>query len=292
MSCDHHLIFTQFIREHGDGRSALLGVIRKALPVILTGYGIDSGLLTNAKADRSKDKAINRLLRFPTERKATLYPPILFPGPTQNMNEQTGAKLQRHKTRFPQRYRVFSLSGSDIVLSTDAEWAAKGAISGIEWEEEYCAYHKMLACNRHLPHVKAIFKRIHKFVFAGTTSSPATASNSTADEDDEMEEAISDALRRFELGMDPVSDPDGGDLGNGTGPAAQPDGSDLGDATGPAAQPDGGNLGNGTGPAAQPDPRAPGEPPEEPTREDRAEAEEVLVPAKRSTRRKAKQGGR
>jgi hypothetical protein len=41
----------------------------------------------NAKADHSKDKAIDRLLRFPTERKATLYPSILFPGPTQNMNE-------------------------------------------------------------------------------------------------------------------------------------------------------------------------------------------------------------
>jgi hypothetical protein len=106
----------------------------------------------------------------------------------------------------------------------------------------------MLACNRHLPHVKAIFKKNHKFVFAGTTSSPATASNSTADEDDEMEEAISDALRRFELGMVPISDPDGDDLGNGTGPAAQPDGD---------------NLGNGTGPAAQPDPRAPEEPHEE-----------------------------
>ncbi|KAJ7925521.1 hypothetical protein B0H13DRAFT_1862982 [Mycena leptocephala] len=145
-----------------------------------------------------------------------------------------------------------------FVLSTDAEWAAKGAVSGIEWEEEYCAYHKMLACNRQLPHAKAIFKRIHKFVFAGTTSSPVAASNSTADEDDEMEEAISDALGRFELGMDPISDPDGG------------------------------NLGNGTGPAAQPDPRAPEQPPEEPTREVRAEEEPV--PTKRSTRRKTKRG--
>jgi hypothetical protein len=81
------LLSMQFIREHGEGRSALIGVIRKALPVILKGHSIDSSLLTNAKADRSKDNTIDRLLRFPTERKATLYPPILFPGPTQNMKE-------------------------------------------------------------------------------------------------------------------------------------------------------------------------------------------------------------
>ncbi|KAJ7861180.1 hypothetical protein B0H13DRAFT_2568360 [Mycena leptocephala] len=86
-----------FIREHGDGRSALLGVIRKALPVILKGHGIDSGLLTNAKADRSKDAVIDRLLRFPAERKATLYPPILFPGSTRNMNEVfTGPIIMDH----------------------------------------------------------------------------------------------------------------------------------------------------------------------------------------------------
>jgi hypothetical protein len=158
-----------------------------------------------------------------------------------------------------------------FVLSTDTEWAAKGAISKIEWEEEYRAYHKMLACNRHLPHVKAIFRRIHKFVFAGTTSSLATASNSNADEDDELEDTISDALRRFELGMDP-------------------DGDDLG-------QPDGGNLGNGTRPDVDGAPApeeppvvggapAPEEPPEEPTREEGGEeegAEEVRGPARRRT---------
>jgi hypothetical protein len=100
-----------------------------------------------------------------------------------------------------------------------------------------------------------------------------------------MEEAISDALRRFELGMDPISDPDGSNLGNGTRPAAQPDGNNLGNRTRPAAQPNGNNLGNG---AAQPNLCAP----MEPTKEDRAEADEVLVPAKCSTRRKAKQGGK
>ncbi|KAJ7821833.1 hypothetical protein B0H13DRAFT_2681933 [Mycena leptocephala] len=280
-----------FIREHGDGRSALLGVIRKALPVILKGHGIDSGLLTNAKADRSKDAVIDRLLRFPAERKATLYPPILFPGSTRNMNEVfTGPIIMDiHRLMYfgpsslilgskpAQNSLGIKLGFHDVtessvsaaailtrfVLSTDTEWAAKGAISKIEWEEEYRAYHKMLACNRHLPHVKAIFKKIHKFVFAGTTSSLATASNSNADEDDELEDTISDALRRFELGMDP-------------------DGDDL-------AQPDGGNLGNGTRPDVDGAP-APEEPPvvdgapapEEPTWEEGAEeegAEEVCGPA-------------
>ncbi|KAJ7914596.1 hypothetical protein B0H13DRAFT_2325182 [Mycena leptocephala] len=274
-----------FIREHGDRRSALLGVIRKALPVILKGHGMDSGLLTNAKADRSKDTVIHRLLRFPAECKATLYPPILFPGSTRNMNEvfmgpiimdihrlmyfgpsslilgskpaqnSLGIKLGFHDVTES------SVSAAAIltcfVLSTDTEWAAKGAISKIEWEEEY-----------------PIFRKIHKFVFAGTMSSLATASNSDADEDDELEDAISDALRRFELGMDP-------------------DGDDL-------AQCDGGNLGNGTGPdvdgAPAPEelPVVGGAPtPKEPTREEGAEeegAEEVRGPARRRTgTRKAKQ---
>ncbi|KAJ7921007.1 hypothetical protein B0H13DRAFT_2656206 [Mycena leptocephala] len=229
------------------------------------------------------------------QRKATLYPPILFPGSTRNMNEvftgpiimdihrlmyfgpsslilgskpaqnSLGIKLGFHDVTES------SVSAATIltrfVLSADTEWAAKGAISKIEWEEEYRAYHKMLACNRHLPHVKAIFKKIHKFVFAGTTSSLATASNSNADEDDELEDTISDALRRFELGMDP-------------------DGDDL-------AQPDGGNLGNGTrrdvdgAPAPEEPPVVGGAPaPEEPTREEGAEeegAEEVRSPARRRT---------
>ncbi|KAJ7813326.1 hypothetical protein B0H13DRAFT_2382582 [Mycena leptocephala] len=279
-----------FIREHGEGRSALIGVIRKALPVILKGHSIDSSLLTNAKADRSKDNTIDRLLRFPTERKATLYPPILFPGPTQNMKEVfTGPIIMNvHRLMYfgpssltlgskpAQNSNGIKLGFHDVteasvsaaviltrfVLSTDAEWAAKGAISKIEWEEEYRAYHKMLACNRHLLHVKAILRKIHRFVFAGTTSSLTTASNPTAEEDEETEEAISDALRRFELGLDPMSDPEDDAHGNGTGPAAQPDP----------------NVGVA---------HAPEEPPEEPTREDRAEEEEaaeVRGPAQRRTR--------
>ncbi|KAJ6583530.1 hypothetical protein DFH09DRAFT_1075933 [Mycena vulgaris] len=76
-----------FIQEHSDGRSTLISIIRKTLPVILKGFNIDSDLLTTAGADRSNNEALKHFLCFPNERKATLYAPVLFPGPTRNMNE-------------------------------------------------------------------------------------------------------------------------------------------------------------------------------------------------------------
>ncbi|KAJ6542463.1 hypothetical protein DFH09DRAFT_1322316 [Mycena vulgaris] len=174
-----------FIHEHSDGRSTLISIIRKTLPVILKGFNIDSDLLTTAGADRSNNEALKHFLCFPNERKATLYAPVLFPGPTRNMNELfTGPVVM--KTRF--------------VLSPDKEWGT----SKTDWEAEYRAYHKLLACNRHLPHVKRIFKKIHSFVFDGIdTSNEATTSD--ADSDRETEDAIADAMRQFELGTDPAS---------------------------------------------------------------------------------------
>jgi hypothetical protein len=77
----------QFVHEHGEGRSALLKVIRKALPGILKDPNIDSDLLTIADMDRSKNDALDRLLRFPNDRKLTLLAPVLFPNGKQNMNE-------------------------------------------------------------------------------------------------------------------------------------------------------------------------------------------------------------
>ncbi|KAJ7727712.1 hypothetical protein B0H16DRAFT_1894330 [Mycena metata] len=221
-----------FIREHSDGCSVFISAVRKALPIILKDYDLDADTiasLTSASGNRKDAKLLDHLLRFPNERKATLYAPVLFPGRTQNMNSVfTGpAVMQVHRMMYfgpgclakeskPAansngvklglvEVTEASISTSAIalrfVLSPDKEWAAKGAISNIEWEEEYRTYHKMLASNRNLPHVKKIFKTIHAFVFEGqqiSSSGPAADASS----DHEMEDTIADALRRFELGTD------------------------------------------------------------------------------------------
>lgn len=106
------------------------------------------------------------------------------------------------------------------MLSSDKEWASKGAISGIEWEADYRAYHKLLICNRDQPHVKEIFNKIHAFVFAGVQLSTG-ANNANGDSDNETEDAITDAMRRFELGIDGTSDPEE-DNTAAPGPAAEP----------------------------------------------------------------------
>ncbi|KAJ7075494.1 hypothetical protein B0H15DRAFT_956411 [Mycena belliarum] len=223
-----------FVHEHGEGRSTLISVIRKNLPIILKGLNIDSDILTTASADRSNNPALTGLLRFPTERKATLYGPVLFPGPTQNMNELfTGEVVMKvHRLMFfgpkslvPRSKPAANSNGikmglkevteesisaagtlTRFVLSPDKEWASTGAISGIEWEADYRAYHKLLACNRHLPHVKKIFKKIHAFVFAGVDVPSSAANNPDSDSDGETEDAIVDAMRRFALGIDSTSD--------------------------------------------------------------------------------------
>ncbi|KAJ7112251.1 hypothetical protein C8R44DRAFT_882637 [Mycena epipterygia] len=75
----------EFIREHGDGRSSLINMIRKSLPLILKGLNINPALLTTAGADCSNNNTLTSLLCFPGK-KATLYAPVLFPGTTQNMS--------------------------------------------------------------------------------------------------------------------------------------------------------------------------------------------------------------
>ncbi|KAJ7698584.1 hypothetical protein B0H17DRAFT_1196694 [Mycena rosella] len=238
----------EFVHEHGEGRSTLISIIRKNLPTILKGLGIDSDILTTAGADRSNNAALTCLLCFPNQRKATLYAPVLFPGATQNMNELfTGPIVMKvHRLMYfgPKslvpgnkpaansngiKMGLIEVTESSIsaagtlarfVLSTDKAWASVGAISGTDWEADYRAYHKLLATNRHLPHVQKIFKKIHKFVFESVNTS--TEATSQEDLDDDAEDAIADAMRRFELGTDPASDPEDGaaDVPGGSGVAA------------------------------------------------------------------------
>ncbi|KAJ7077046.1 hypothetical protein C8R44DRAFT_755325 [Mycena epipterygia] len=235
-----------FVREHGDGRSSLINVIRKSLPVLLNDLKIDAALLITASADRSNNIVLKGLLQFPNDRKATPYAPVLFPGTRQNMKECfTGPVVM--KSLVPNIRPAQNTNGMKLgikkvteasiaaaailtrfVLSSNKEWASKGAISGIEWEAEYRAYHKMLMCNRDQPHVKKILNKIHAFVFAGVTLPSTDANNANGDSDGETEDAIADAMRRFELGTDPTSDPeedDGSTPHNEAdpGPVAEPE---------------------------------------------------------------------
>ncbi|KAJ7446286.1 hypothetical protein B0H11DRAFT_2337982 [Mycena galericulata] len=229
-----------FVREHGDARSSLLNSVQKALPTILKGLNVDFDLLTTAGADRSNNAVLSGLLKFPTERKPTLYAPVLFPGPNKNMTELfLGPAVQKvHRLMYfgpgslvpgskpaPNsngvRLSLKEVTASSIsaaatvtrfVLSPDREWASKGTISGTEWEQGYRTYHRLLTSNSHLPHVKHIFKTMQEFVFAGLKIT--SESTSASEVDDGIEDAIADAMRQFELGIDTTTPDQSSDLDN------------------------------------------------------------------------------
>jgi hypothetical protein len=77
----------QFMAEHGAARSTLITVIRQAMPTILkkAGHIVDGDLLLAAAADRSTDPILHKLLCFPSDKKLTMFAPLLFPGEIKNM---------------------------------------------------------------------------------------------------------------------------------------------------------------------------------------------------------------
>ncbi|KAJ7696203.1 hypothetical protein B0H17DRAFT_1131001 [Mycena rosella] len=87
-----------------------------------------------------------------------------------------------------------------FVLSTDKEWASVGAISGTDWEADYRVYHKLLAT---------------------CCTSRRSSKDPQEDLDDDAKDAIADAMRRFEFGTGPASDPEdgAGDIPGGSGVA-------------------------------------------------------------------------
>ncbi|KAJ7077334.1 hypothetical protein C8R44DRAFT_896303 [Mycena epipterygia] len=198
------------VREHGDARSTLLNTIRKALPTILQGLDINFDLLTTAGADRSNNAVLSSLLKFPTDRKPTLYAHVLFPGPTQNMMELFLGPVVKKVHRLMYFGPGSLIPGTAaatltrFVLSTNKEWASKGATSGTEWEKDYRTYQKLLISNGHLPHVKNIIKTFCDFVLAGAKN---RSDSTSANLDDTTEGDIIDVMRRFELGTDATPDP-------------------------------------------------------------------------------------
>ncbi|KAJ7751477.1 hypothetical protein DFH07DRAFT_774722 [Mycena maculata] len=208
-----------FIREHGDAHSSLIFTLRKTLPNTLKGLDIDFDLLTTASADRRDNPVLLGLLKFPTDTKPTPYAPVLFPGPTQNMTKlflsPAVKKVHRLMDFSPGSLAIgdkpaansngvrlglkmvtkSSISAAAILLrfvvSPDKEWATKGAISGIECEQDYRTYQKLLSSNAHLPHVKNILKTIHDYVFAGLKIS---SSDATGDDAPDITNSIDDTL--------------------------------------------------------------------------------------------------
>ncbi|KAJ7839863.1 hypothetical protein B0H14DRAFT_2587793 [Mycena olivaceomarginata] len=76
-----------FIAELGNYRSSMLNTLRRVIASILTsaGYTVNSQILASAAADRSQDKVLLGLLRFPNDKSSKLFAPILFPDGKKNM---------------------------------------------------------------------------------------------------------------------------------------------------------------------------------------------------------------
>ncbi|KAJ7708063.1 hypothetical protein B0H17DRAFT_1191566 [Mycena rosella] len=222
-----------FVHEHGDGRSTLISLIQRTLPVILKGLDIDSDILTMADADHRNNPALKGLLQFPNERKATLYAPVLFPGITQNMNELfTGPifmKVHRlmyfgPKSLVPGKKPASNSNGMKMRLRGVMEslMAAAGILTrlscrpirngrllvpspgptGKQITGHTTNSSPVIATSR-----KKIFKKVHTFVFA-SVDMPLPEGDDDDNLDSKAEEAIVDAMRRFELGTDPTSDLD------------------------------------------------------------------------------------
>ncbi|KAK7059890.1 hypothetical protein R3P38DRAFT_3168345 [Favolaschia claudopus] len=215
-----------FVHEHSEGRSAVIKVIRKALPTILNlkDYpGVDHALLVGASSDRSKCPALVKLLKFPNDKKPSVYPPIFFPSSTQNMLEvftghivkdihkimfygpgclTSGAKPASNSNGIKLNLQVneASVAAAAIlarfVLSADKQWASTGLVSKIEYEKDYRTYCQMLIKNKDKAHVQRIMKAIRSYVLEGVDRNHVAD-----DEDDNGTDEISDALRRFELGL-------------------------------------------------------------------------------------------
>ncbi|KAJ6550560.1 hypothetical protein B0H10DRAFT_2202311 [Mycena sp. CBHHK59/15] len=77
-----------FITEFGNARASVINSIRRVMPIILAsaGYSVESNLLVAAASDRSQDKVLISLLRFPQDKTPCLFPPVIFPNGSKNMN--------------------------------------------------------------------------------------------------------------------------------------------------------------------------------------------------------------
>ncbi|KAJ7262836.1 hypothetical protein C8J57DRAFT_1630555 [Mycena rebaudengoi] len=217
-----------FMAEHGAARSTLITVIRQAMPTILkkAGHIVDGDLLLAAAADRSTDPILHKLLCFPSDKKLTMFAPLLFPGEIKNMQYlfTSDIVLLTHRVMIHgpsslakdikpdpkangSKYHIVEASEHSIslaailarfVLSADKQFAPDSAISKVSWEDDYRTYRQILATNRETPTTQNIFRTFKKIVFAGVSSTTATSTND-ADGDD-LADDINAAMRALALG--------------------------------------------------------------------------------------------
>ncbi|KAJ7764639.1 hypothetical protein DFH07DRAFT_770485 [Mycena maculata] len=188
-----------FIREHGDARSSLIFTLRKTLPNILKGLDIDFDLLTTASADRRDNPVLWGLLKFPTDTKPTPYAPVLFPGPTQNMTELFLSPAVKKV------HRLMYFGPGSLAIGGKPAANSNGVRLGLKMvTESSISAAAIRSGNRTIAPTKNCFlqtptfrtsKTIHDYVFAGLKISSSDATG-----DDGTEDAIVDAMRRFELG--------------------------------------------------------------------------------------------
>ncbi|KAJ7668052.1 hypothetical protein B0H17DRAFT_1142616 [Mycena rosella] len=275
-----------FVPEHRDGHSSLINLICKNLPVILKGLAIHPDILTMTGADRSDNDVLIQLLCLLAYKKAMIYPPVLFPGTTQNMNDLfTGPIVMKVPgSLVPGKKPAANANGIKMKLNEVSESSlAQPEFSHVsscrltrnghpqalslqltgkrnrefvqqpyEPSDGFCAVHAVwlmaymagdiLPCfsseieydqrieissencgsptanvattvlctiydqNTSKPHVERIFKKVHTVVFAGIDAPQAI--DIEGGSDGETEDAITDAMKRFELGTDPTSDPE------------------------------------------------------------------------------------
>ncbi|KAJ6622642.1 hypothetical protein B0H10DRAFT_1944542 [Mycena sp. CBHHK59/15] len=218
-----------FITEFGNARASVINSIRRVMPIILAsaGYSVESNLLVAAASDRSQDKVLISLLRFPQDKTPCLFPPVIFPNGSKNMNciflsrivldvhramchgpSSLGDNAKPDPKANATKYGIFEATDHSIafaaivarfVLSPDKTWASTGTISNIKWEYNYRIYRKLLASNRDSPVGRNIFKTFNRHVFAGV---PLPMANMEADSDGDrdVEDEISAAMHRLAFG--------------------------------------------------------------------------------------------
>ncbi|KAJ7681177.1 hypothetical protein B0H17DRAFT_1138613 [Mycena rosella] len=216
-----------FVTELGDQRSSSINKLRGAIAPILTsdGHRVDPKLLGIAAADRSADKVLLGLLRFPGDTTSKVFAPILFPKGQKRMEYifTSNIVLDIHRVLIhgpsslaegskpdPKaagtKYGLVEATDHSIALagllarflvSTDKIFAPMGAITKINWEADYRTYRKLLASNPGTPFVKYIFKTINKHAFAGMAKTPNTDEEVC---DADAEDEIAAAMNRLAFG--------------------------------------------------------------------------------------------
>ncbi|KAF8158702.1 hypothetical protein K438DRAFT_1777040 [Mycena galopus ATCC 62051] len=230
-----------FTTEIRGARSSTINSLRGVIASILSSasYTVSSQILGVAAADRSQDKVLLALLRFPEDKASKLFAPILFPKGQKKMQfiflSKIVLDIHRVMVYGPSslaanskpdaksngvKYGVFEATTHSVALagqarflvSADKTFADVGAITKIKWEADYRTYQKLLASNPDAPFVKHIFKTVNSHVFAGISK---TVGRAEEDGDDNVEAEISEAMQRLAFGDfdDPAESDDDGPVG-------------------------------------------------------------------------------